>query len=436
MKFTPRRHATSPTLVLAISATLALTLAGCSSPSGETASGSGDTLTVWFPGNSQPEIDLVTDTLVPQFEKENDVDVEVTFVDWGDLSPKLNAAFAAGTAPDVFGHGPAAAADFVANDRVLALDDDVAQLPQADQDDLADSLVGGQVDGTQYLLPLSITGQLVVYRADLLEDAGVDPATITTWEDARAAAEKLTVREGDKVTQAGLLLGSAAIQRSLNFNALIAGEGGSLMSADGSEVEFDSPEGEKALQFFTDLYQGPDAVANGLGNDYLNSPPAQQPLVTGDAAMTVLTSQAAAAIVAANPDLELGVLPALSFEEPAAFGGAGAGLFINADSKAADLSWKFIEFMTSAQISTEYAEGTGTIPIRASAVDSDYVKNSPILQAFLAEVPNYVPNPNVAKWTQIRDVLDTYLEQALNGVATPAEALKSAAAEATSIIGG
>ena len=434
MKFTPlRRRALAP-VALAVSA--GLVLVGCSTSAGDAESADSETLTVWFPGNSEPEIDLVTNTLVPQFEEENDVEVEVTFVDWGDLSPKLNAAFAAGTAPDVFGHGPAAAADFVANDRVLALDDYVASLPQADQDDLADSLLGGQVDGTQYLLPLSITGQLVVYRADLLDAAGVDPATILTWDDARAAAEKLTVRDGDTITQAGLLLGSAAIQRSLNFNALIAAEGGSLISADGSKVEFDSPEGEKALQFFTDLYQGADPVANGLGNDYLNSPPAQQPLVTGEAAMTVLTSQAAAGIAAANPDLELGVLPALSLEQPAAFGGAGAGLFINADTEAADLSWKFIEFMTSSEISTEYAEGTGTIPIRSSAAESDYVVNSPILQAFLAEVPNYVPNPNVPKWTQIRDVLDTHLEQALNGVVTPVDALKSAAAEATSIIGG
>ena len=434
MKFAPNRRRAMAPVALTISAALAL--AGCSAGAEESAGDTGETLTVWFPGNSEPEIDLVTDTLVPRFEKENDVDVEVTFVDWGDLSPKLNAAFAAGTAPDVFGHGPAAAADFVANDRVLPLDDYVAQLPQADQDDLAASLLGGQVEGTQYLLPLSITGQLVVYRADLLGAAGIDPTTITTWDDARAAAEKLTVRDGDTITQAGLLLGSAAIQRSINFNALLAAHGGSLMSSDGSKAEFDSPEGEEALQFFADLYAGSDAVANGLGNDYLNSPPAQQPLVTGDAAMTVLTSQAAAAIAAANPDLELGVLPALSFEQPAAFGGAGAGLFINADSEAADLSWKFIEFMTSAEISTEYAEGTGTIPIRASAADSDYVKNSPILQAFLAEVPNYVPNPNVPKWTQIRDVLDTYLEQALNGVVSPADALESAAAETTSIIGG
>lgn len=250
----------------------------------------------------------------------------------------------------------------------------------------------------------------------------------------RAAADELTEKEGDTITRAGLLLGTAAIQRSISFNALISAAGGQLM--DGTEVAFDSPEGVAALEFFTELYAGDSAVGNNLGNDYLNSAAAQQPLVTGDAAMTLLTSQAAMQIAAAEPDLEIGVLPALSFMQPAAFGGAGAGLFINADTEATELSWDFIEFMSSPEISTAYAEGTGNIPIRASAAESEYVQSSRVLQAFLAEMPNFVPNPNVPSWTQIRDVLDAQLEQALAGVATPDAALKAAADQAAGIIGG
>lgn len=427
------RRATMP-VALVIGA---LAVTGCAggAPTATDEGDASDTLTVWFPGSSQPEIELVTETLVPQFEEATGIDVEVTFVDWGDLAPKLNSAFAAGTAPDVFGHGPAAAADLAANDRVMSLDDFVAEMPQEEQADLSAALTGGQVDGTQYLMPLSISGQLIAYRADLLAEAGVDPEGIASWDDLHTAAEALTVREGDRITRAGVLLGTAAIQRSLTFNALISAAGGELMSADGSTAEFAGPEGVEALTYFTDLYNGKDAVADNLGNDYLNSAPAEQPLTTGAAAMTLLTSQAVSQIVAANPDLEIGVLPALEFSQPAAFGGAGAGLFINADTAEPDAAWDFIEFMTSSEISTAYAEGTGTIPIRASAADSDYVQSSPVVQAFLGQVGNFVPNPNVVSWTQIRDVLDTYLEQALAGVATPQEALDGAAEQVAGIVG-
>jgi multiple sugar transport system substrate-binding protein len=420
---------------VALVAAGAIALSGCSSSGGSDDGKGSKTLTVWFPGNSEPEIKLVTKTLVPEFEKQNDVKVDVTYVDWGDLSPKLNAAFAAGTAPDVFGHGPAAAADLVANDRVVDLDSYVDKLPKDDQDDLKAAFTGGQVNGKQYLTPLSVSGNLIVYRADLLKEARVDSSTITTWDDARKAAEKLTVRDGGSIKRAGLLVGSAALQRSQTFNALLSAEGGSLTNKDGSKVEFDDQKGVDALTFYRDLYQGSDAVANNLGNDYINAAPAQQPLVTGDAAMTMLTSQAAAQIAKANPELELGVLPALKFTEPAAFGGAGAGLFINADSKNKDLAWKFMKFMISPEISTQYAEGTGGIPIRASAAGSDYVKDSPIVQAFLEQSEHYVPNPNVPKWTQIRDMLEDSLEQAISGSTAPKDALKNAAQQATDLIG-
>lgn len=412
-----------------------LAVTGCSAQSTSEETDSTETLTVWFPGSSQPEIDLVTNTLVPEFESETGIDVEVTFVDWGDLSPKLNAAFAAGTGPDVFGHGPAAAADLVANDRVLDLDDDVASWPEDDQDDLASALTGGQVDGKQYLIPLSVSGWLVAYREDLLDAAGIDPSSITTWGDLKDAAELLTERDGDRITRAGLLLGTAAQQRTITFNGLISGAGGQLMNDDGSEPEFDSSEGVQALTYFADLYNGDDAVATNLGEDYVNSAAAQQPLVTGSAAMTLLTSQAVSQITIADPDLKVGVLPALQFTEPATFGGAGAGLFINADSEAKDAAWEFITFMSSPDISTDYAEGTGTIPIRASAVDSDYVKDSPALGVFINQMPYFVPNPNVPQWTQIRDILDSYLEQALAGQATPEDALKRASDEVSALVG-
>jgi multiple sugar transport system substrate-binding protein len=137
-------------------------------------------------------------------------------------------------------------------------------------------------------------------------------------------------------------------------------------------------------------------------------------------------------IVAAAPDKDLRVMPALSFEghKPAAFGGAGPGLMINSDSKKSDLAWKFIEYMLSAEVSTEYTQGTGSIPVRASAADSDYAKNSPVISMFLSQTDSLMANPNVVGWTQIRDSLDKQLEQALNDVSPAQQALDQAASEA------
>ncbi|NQX34754.1 ABC transporter substrate-binding protein [Herbiconiux sp. VKM Ac-2851] len=426
-------------LGLATVALTALSLTACS------ASGSGDagghtekTLSVWMPGTNQTEIDLVTDTIVPAFEEETGTEVEVTFVDWADISTKLNSAFAGGTAPDLFGHGPAAAADFVANDRILNLDDYVAELDAADRDDLATALAGGTVDGAQYLMPLSLQGYLVMYDADAFTAAGLDPdAPPTTWEELRSAAEKLTERDASgTITRSGFLMPSQALARQQSFTTLLAGEGGALLDDAGTKAAFASNEGVSALDWFTALYAGDDAVSANLGEDYLNAPAAQQPLVQGTAAMTVQSAPGMTQILAAAPDKDLRVMPALSFEggDPAAFGGAGPGLMINSDTENPDLAWQFIDYMLSPEVSTEYTEGTGSIPVRASAVDSDYATGSPVISMFLSQTEHLVANPNVVGWTQVRDSLDKELEQALNEASPAQDALDRAAAEADKIL--
>ncbi|WP_219527317.1 ABC transporter substrate-binding protein [Nonomuraea guangzhouensis] len=418
-------------------------LAGCGlggAPAQDAAEPADNAIAVWFPGTNQTEIDLVTKTIVPRFEKETGAKVKVTFLDWPDLSTKLNAAFAAGTAPDVFGHGPAAVADFVTNDRLEPLTADVATLSQKDRDDLANALPGGQVGGTQYLMPLSMQGNLIAYRAGDFTKAGLDPGKPpATWEAVKEAAKKLTERDGDKITHAGLLLPSHPIGRQQTFAGLLGSAGGAQVSADGKNVTFDSPAGIKALDYFVSVYQGPDAVANQLGVNYQDLPIAQQPLVTGDASMTVLAPQIVQQVVKAKPELDVRVMPVPAFEgasQGVAVGGAGPGLMINKDSRQKDLAWKFISYMISPATSLEYTQGIGAIPARVSAAGSAYVKASPVIQAFVQQAGHFRPNPNVPGWTQIRDTMAKHLEQALNKKVGSAQALREAAADVKKILNG
>ncbi|GAA2992195.1 extracellular solute-binding protein [Streptosporangium longisporum] len=406
---------------------------GAGGAGGATGAGGGDAnaaLTVWFPGNSAPEIELVTKRLVPEFEAANKAKVQVTFVDWAQMSPKLNAGFAGNSAPDVFGHGPAAAAGFAAAGRIEPLDDRIAALPAEDRTDLAPYLAGGRVDGTQYLIPLGGNGVLVAYRKDLLSEAGVtEPAT---WAEAAEAARKLTVREGGTIQRAGLMLQSAKIQRVQSFQGLIGSEGGTLLSQDGRKVTWNSPEGVKALEYFAGLYSGDARVSDQLGRDFANQPAGQNPLATGKAAMVSATAGQVLQMVKAVPGLasKIGVLPPLKAADAKTFGGATTGLFVNADSARKDLAWKFTAFMVSEGVNERYAEAVGGLPVRASAAQGAYVTGQPLLKPFIDAAPAYQGSPNVPAWVQVRDVLDKHLEEALAGKATAKKALDDAAAEA------
>lgn len=420
---------------------LALIMSGCStaSPSSaaSTTAASGGKLSVWFPGTNPAEIDLVTKKIVPAFEKETGAKVSVTYVDWSNISPKLNAAFAAGTAPDVFGHGPAAAADFVANGRLEPLTKDVASLSKHEKADTEAAFSGGKVNGTQYLIPLSMTGNLLMYNADDFKAAGLDPnRPPTTWEAIRSDAEKLTKKENGRIVRSGLLLPSNTIGREQSFSTLLFAAGGSLVNKQGTRATFDSSAGVKALDFMHSLYAGPDPVSANLGADYASAPIAQQPLVLGTAAMTMLPSTTMQQIVAANPGKDFRVLqPAsLASGHAAAFGGSGPGLMINADSKQKALAWQFIKYMISPSVSAEYTQGIGAIPIHASALSTPYVKSSEVLKAFLKASPDFVANPNIGGWVQVRDQLDKQVEQALNGVSSAKDALKTAASASDPIL--
>lgn len=437
MSTSKRRLARSGLIAVAVSAALVMTGCSTTAPAPATSSTTGGKLSVWFPGTNQAEIDLVTKKIVPAFEKKTGSTVTVTYVDWSNISPKLNAAFAAGTAPDVFGHGPAAAADFVANGRLEPLTADVALMSASDRKDTEAAFSGGKVAGKQYLIPLSMTGNLLMYNADDFTAAGLDPnKPPTTWEGVLADAKKLTKRDNGAITRSGLLLPSQPIGRQQTFATLLFAAGGKLVNNAGTAAAFNSSAGVEALNFMKSLYTGPDAVSANLGADYANAPIAQQPLVLGTASITMLPATTMQQILAANPGKDLRVMqPAsLGSSKPAAFGGAGPGLMINADSKEKTLAWQFVNYMISPAVSAEYTQGVGAIPLRASALSTDYVKKSAVLKAFLKASPAFVANPNVGGWVQVRDQLDKQVEQALQGAAAAKDALTAAVSVSTPIL--
>ncbi|GAA4043570.1 ABC transporter substrate-binding protein [Nonomuraea soli] len=413
---------------------LALVLTACSSaaPSGGQPPGK---LTVWFPGNSEAEMKLVKESIVPAFEKASGADVEVTYVDWAELSPKLNAAFAAGTAPDVIGHGVAATADLAANDRIEDLTPYVAKLEG--RADLAAALPGGQVGGKQYIVPLIMTLRMIVYSGADFKAAGLDPEVPPeTWQDVRAAAEKLTEREGDKIVKAGLVLPSNPIGIQQSYGTLLWSNGGEFLSPDGKKATLDTPQALASLEFFAGLYQGASAVDNTLGATWANSPPAEQPIVTGAAAMQLSNAGDIVKYQAAAPDRDLRLMPPPGFHGhgPRAFGGPANGLMINKDSRQKDTAWQFIAHMMGADTSLSYAEALGALPVRASSVDSPYIGQNAELRKAVEALPVNHANPNVPGWVRMRDAMGKSLEMALHGKLPAAEALKRATADVDKII--
>lgn len=413
----------------------AMVLSACTS--GEAATeGTGKSLRVWFPGNLAPEMAWMNEEVVPAFEELHDIDVQVEFVDWGDLSTRLSTAFAGGTAPDIFGHGNAAAAGYAANDRVLSLDPYLDELGEGEISDLT-FLDQGVVDGEHVIMPLRGFGHLLAYRTDLFEEAGLDPeAPPQTWDELRTAAETLTLREGGSITRSGVVLPSDdPTSMTQAFASFLFQAGGSFVDESGETVTWNGQEGRQALEFVADLYNGDEPVATGLG-EATSGAGAQHPLATGRAAMAVVDEATLKSIHEQAPDVAetIAVAPPLRNAETAMFGGAGNGLFISADSDVPDEAWEFITFLLEPENAKAYIETVGGIPARASLAEDPDLSAMPYVAPYMEAAAHFRGNPNLEAWTQVRDVLSPQVEAALRGVTAPGDALDAAAAEASGLL--
>ena len=90
-------------------------------------------------------------------------------------------------------------------------------------------------DGTVYGIPRDFDTIALFYNKDLFDKAGVEyPTGDWTWDDLRAAAEKLTIKEGDTATQWGF--GSTTSDGKQNYFNLIKQNGGEILNEDHDRV--------------------------------------------------------------------------------------------------------------------------------------------------------------------------------------------------------
>jgi multiple sugar transport system substrate-binding protein len=205
---------------------LAATVAACgggdnSSSSGSASSGGkpSGSITVWSL-EKEPDRVKATQAIVDAFSQKTGVKVKLVAVDEDQLPTLVTSASAAGKLPDVMNITLGGAQTYA---QQQILDPDAAQ---AVVDKLgADTFASGalklaQADGKATFVPSDGWGQLVIYRKDLFEKAGL-PAP-DTLDKLQAAAQKL-----NSGSMAGITLattpGDAFTEQSLEYLALADG---------------------------------------------------------------------------------------------------------------------------------------------------------------------------------------------------------------------
>ncbi len=145
-------------------------------------------ITFWHSFTQGPRLEVIQET-ADQFMKDNpDVTITIETFSWGDFYTKWTTGLSSGNVPDMSTALPGHVVEMMDAEALVSVDDLIDEIGR--DKFAAATLSEGEKDGVCYSLPLYSHAQVMWYRKDLLEAAGLEVPK--TWEEFAAAAKALT----------------------------------------------------------------------------------------------------------------------------------------------------------------------------------------------------------------------------------------------------
>lgn len=286
---------------------------------------------------------------IAEFEEANDVEVEVTVLGEDQLSDQYNVKLNAGaTDIDVMMMRPLQEAKlFATNGWLLPLDDFIQSAPEEfSWDDFQAQGAVTMEDGA-VAVPIVTEQEILYYRTDLLEEAGLEVPT--TFEELQAAAE--TIQEANEDVFGFVSRGQRAASVT-QFSSYLYGFGGDWDDGSGTAT-IDTPEAREAYEYYGTMLRdyGPPGVTN------MSWPEASAIFQQGRAAFYTDASvfynnmidpeQSRIGDVVGYAQMPAGPAGSRPYSIPS------WGLAINQNSQNAATAWAFIEWATSPEMVKE-----------------------------------------------------------------------------------
>lgn len=361
--------------------------------------------------------------MASQFHKANpDIDIKIEVISWDDLLGKLQADMKAGTNADLSIIGTRWLLDFVKNEQAEPLDG----LMSADfhKRFIGAFLAPGQIKGKIYGLPIAASARAMYWNKDLFAKAGLSGAP-ATWNDFLIDAEKLKA-----ANIAAFGMQGKAIETDVYYYYSLWTNGGDVVGPDG-KAAFDSPAGVKALSLYKSMID--KGLTESEPTNYSRED--VQALFKQGKVATVITQPFLIKQIAAEaPKLNYGIAPVPKGEKSATYAVTDSVvLFKNSKVKAA--AWKFLDFLFTKDPRVEFTAGEGFLPTtNAEAADSYFTSNERLL-SFVYLLPTARFAPTVTGWEETSRAVSDAVQSVYLGKATPADALKAAAASANQALG-
>lgn len=334
-------------------------------------------LTFWFANSDtvQTYINEATERFNATVGAEKGIHVTSEYQgDYVELHQKLQAAYISQTAPELTVLEIGAVGLFAGGGMIQPLDEKISA-DGVDMGDFHDGLLYNcYLEDSCYALPFLRSTSILYMNVTLLEEAGVNPDEIVTWDDVAKASEAVKEKTG-----------KYGISMPINYwfhEAFMLTEGGFPVNEDETVCTVDNEINRKIITYFKDLrdrglaHLYPYAEYEKMNADFMNQ----------DAAFFFQSTGGLSQMMA--------VADELGFELKTAFipkgtqfgvttGGCNIAMLNGLSEEKQNAAWEFIKFMTSVDETVEASIVTGYLATRKSALDEEK------MIAWYEEFPQY-----------------------------------------------
>jgi len=289
---------------------------------------------------------------------------------------------------------------------------------------------GSQYDGRTFGLPITVSSRALYYNKDLFKKAGLTSPP-ENWAELKNAARAIQALGSDEYGFG--IQGKQGEQPEVAtyFYYFLWGNGGDILTADGTRPAFNGPEGVEAVTFMKEMID--EGLTQPNPTESLTAKPRkdmENAFVEGKLGMVITGPWLATQLAKDAPDLDYGLSVIPYQSTPVTLAAQDTLiLFKQAEQEKKDAAWKFVEFLYADEYRLKYALGDGVLPEKIAVAENSQIAENPVYNFFMEKLPTGKFEPLNVKSADIATVVAEALQSAYRAQTSPEEALNSAAAQ-------
>jgi ABC-type glycerol-3-phosphate transport system substrate-binding protein len=379
-----------------------------------------DVVTLKFWDNQQTESGLsqYQQEAVKRFEAENPgIKIEVTTIPYPEYQQRLLTAVQGGNAPDVSTLDQIWVGAFAQAGAIIPLDDQAKAAGQTADKFFKGAWDSANYDGKLWGIPFNVDVWSFSYVNNaLLKEAGVDPASMVSFEGLKAAAAKLT--DPSKGRYGIGLFAHKGEDTVVVMDSFIFSNGGKVLDEAG-KCALTSPQSVEALSYLQSLVPyAPKGIQNASSGDM------RELFLNGSLALEFWPALEQPTLQKSKLDWGFVVGHAPEGKTPiGTYGGWNLAVYQSSQHKEA--AWKFVQFLTREDLNGAVVD---LIPANVGAAKTFLAANRKDPDRIMTHLQNAAPRPLSPRYLELSDIQVSLAQDVYSGGDPKAAAAKACAA--------